>query len=313
MDQLRSLLHTRFHRDTVDVAWIGGSATWAAPVPECLGVPAGNIMRLTGGDTPWGPLGRYRLVDVDGQPLLRIPVHGWLGADGSFQPSPQASMRVFYLLRELGVRLVLIDASVGGISVPPGGVLVTSDFVDQHDKPFAHEFARTLGLVPWMRMGEPYCAQIRARLIAAARNLFAQGPGAYAPLGRDGATPPLHTEGVYATTPFGVFETTAEIQQYKREGWAVVGQSAGIETMLARLCGMHVAHIAVSANWAEGLDQGHWNDDMAAFYWACTQPMARIGWEVVRGLLREGIAAGGCACEAILRSTDLTGLPVPEA
>ncbi len=308
MDKLREHLRARFGVERVEVAWIGGSATWAAPVPECLGVPAEDILRFSGIETPWGPVGRCRLVAVEGRPLLRIPVHGWLTPEGRFDPGPVASMRVFYLLRELGVRAVIIDASVGGITLAPGDILVASDFIDPHDKPLALEFARRLGLRPWVRLGEPYCPVLRARLIAAAQRLLAADPDGSRPL-----TGTVHTEGTYVTTPFGVFETAAEIEQYRQAGWSVVGQSAGIETMLARHLGLHLGHISVAANWAEGLEGGRWHGDMAGFYRDCALPMARIGWEVVRSLVLEDAGAWTCSCETIGASTDLTGLPVPQA
>ncbi len=153
MDKLRQLLQSRFGAERIDVAWIGGSATWAAPVPEVEpGIPAGDVIHLAGVETPWGPLGRFRLISIEGRPLVRIPVHGWLAPDGAFRPEPEASLRVFYLLRELGVRLVLIDASVGGITLAPGDLLTEDDFIDQHNKPYAHVFAQRLGLVPWLRL-----------------------------------------------------------------------------------------------------------------------------------------------------------------
>ena len=34
MSDVLAILRTRFATDRVDIAWIGGSATWAAPVPE---------------------------------------------------------------------------------------------------------------------------------------------------------------------------------------------------------------------------------------------------------------------------------------
>ncbi|MDI7275425.1 MAG: hypothetical protein QME94_05565, partial [Anaerolineae bacterium] len=113
MDTIRDHLRSRFAAERVEVAWIGSSATWAASVPECLGVPRQDIFHFSGVETPWGPAGRCRLIAVEGKPLLRVPVHGWLAADGSFDPGAIASLRVFYLLRELGVRAVIIDASVG--------------------------------------------------------------------------------------------------------------------------------------------------------------------------------------------------------
>jgi len=309
LHRIRDLLRARFGAERVDVAWIGGSATWAAPVPECLpGVSPEDISYVSGVDTPWGPLGRLRLVSVEGKPLVRVPVHGWLDGEGRFQPSAEASLRVFYVLRALGVRLVLVDASVGGITLAPGDLLVASDLLDQHNKGHAYDFARRLGLVPWLRLAQPYCPQLRERLLAAARSLLAQGPEVYRPLsGR------VYGEGVYVTTPFGVFETAAEIQEYRRQGGSVVGQSAGLETMLARLCGMHLGHIAIAANWAEGLDDGRWIGDMGGFYRACARPMAALGWEAVRSLMREGIALGACACETIAASTNLAGLPLPDA
>ncbi len=311
MDKLRNLLQSRFGADRIEVAWIGGSATWAAAVPEVEpGIPAEDVLHLSGVETPWGALGRFRIVNIEGRPLIRIPVHGWRTAEGKFRPSPEASLRVFFVLRELGVRLVLVDASVGGITIGPGDILIEDDLIDLVNKPYAHEFAQRLGLVPWLRLAQPYCPQIRERLRRAAYRLFAQGPAAYRPLSGT-----LHTEGAYVTTPFGIFESALEIREYKREGGSVVGQSAGLETMLARLCGMHLGHISVAANWAEGQGSGAWSGegDMAAFYWACTRPMARLCWDVVRSLVLEGVEAEGCACESIMQSTDLSGLPVPEA
>jgi hypothetical protein len=76
---------------------------------------------------------------------------------------------------------------------------------------------------------------------------------------------------------------------------------------------VQVAWIGGSANWAEGLSGGKWSPDMGGFYHACTRPMAAIGWQTVRSLVLEGITPGACACETIVASSNLAGLPVPEA
>ena len=309
LDRVRQLLHTRFGVGRVDVAWIGGRSTWAAAVPEGLpDVYPDDIIPLSGLATPWGPLGRLRLVNVQGRPLLRIPVHGWLAPDGSLQPSVEASLRVFYLLHELGVRCVLIDAAVAGVTLAPGDLLIPTDLIDPHHRPAACDLARRLGRVSGVRMAQPFCPQIRARVMAAVRDLLAEGPTVYEPL-----SGMLYNEGIYGCAAYGPLETAAEVRQCRREGWSVIGPVGGLEALLARILGLHLALIAVVTHRAEGLDDGSGVAGLGAFYRACAGPVATVGWQVARSLVLEGVALDGCACEALANDQGAEGLPLPNA
>ena len=189
---------------------IGGSGTWAldrdprrAGFPEELesGGEGAVVARFRGLATPFGEVPLVKLLDVGGQPVLRVPVHGW-----HFPvPSLDDTLSVFWLLAQLGVEQIVVDASVGGVRAEPWDVVVPDDVItDGVIKQAVPRLAAELRRSPWVRMKDPFCSRLRQSLRCSVQR-FSQDPvsGALHRLGR------LIDGGTYYTTPLSVFETRA--------------------------------------------------------------------------------------------------------
>jgi len=293
------------------IASIGGSATWGMRFPEDLNTKeAASVVWWTGGfETPWGKTGPMKFLMIEGVPVVRVPVHGWRMP----MPSIDDSLPVFWVLRELGVEQVVVDASVGGISsgdgelVEPWTVVVADDFVDVHHKTEVAKFAEEIGVGPWRRMGQSFCPRLRKALIESTMDLLAgqRGQDIVNPFPKN-----LLHEGVYYTTPLGPFETAAEIEIYRQAGATIIGQSTGPEAMLARVCEMCFGGIYIAANYAEGMAAQWVEEGMKEFYTKCAHPMGLIVIWALRKLVKQ---ERECDCAQIASQVDLSGLPVPGA
>ena len=91
-----------------------------------------------------------------------------------------------------------------------------------------------------MDFTEPYCAELRASLIAAA--------------GEAGVR--VLERGTYATTQGPRLESAAEIDRLERDGCHMVGMTGMPEAALAREAELRYAHCAVVSNAAAGRGEG---------------------------------------------------------
>jgi purine nucleoside phosphorylase len=227
------------------------------------------------------------LIDVHGWPVLRIPTHGWRFP----LPSLQDTLAVFWLLSQIGVEQVIVDASVGGISVAPWDVVVPDDVILTEETKLAMpRLGREVGRTAWVRMANPFCPRVRGALVAAYREVTHENDG-----GASAALRQFSDKGLYYTTPLSVFETAAEIRFAKSIGGTVVGQSTGQEAAAARVCGMCFGVINPVANYAEGLAGGTWIEGgMGAFYDAIALPMAQVVYNALQRLVAQERTCG-CA------------------
>jgi 5'-methylthioadenosine phosphorylase len=185
--------------------------------------------------TPWGPA-EVDLTTVDGQPLACI----WRYGRELALPSHKINFRAnLWALRELGVERVISQNAIGSCNpdLPPGSVMVSNDFID-------HTFTRPRSFFDdanaWVRadMTEPFCAEVRTSLIAAARPVFAEC---------------LVEHGVFLCVEGPRFETPAEIRMYRQWGADIIGTPLVPEVVLAREAELCFASVAPVINYAAGL------------------------------------------------------------
>ncbi|WP_138204682.1 S-methyl-5'-thioinosine phosphorylase [Haloimpatiens lingqiaonensis] len=141
-------------------------------------------------------------------------------------------------LKELNVDLIISTAAVGGINnCGVGDFVLLSDFMD-FTKNRSYSFFDEEGAgVVHVDMTEPYCNEIRNRLINAF-NAF---------------NVPVVQKGTYICTEGPRFETPAEINMYKMLGGDVVGMTNVPEVILAREASLCYATIALVTNYAAGI------------------------------------------------------------
>lgn len=143
-----------------------------------------------------------------------------------------------WILHHIGVKQVIATAAVGGIrtDMEPGTLAFPDQIIDYTWGRHSTFFEDNLTHVTHIDFTEPYCPDLRNRLIQAARDL---GMAA-----RESCT--------YAATQGPRLETAAEIRRLEQDGCDMVGMTGMPEASLARELGLHYAACAVVANWAAG-------------------------------------------------------------
>lgn len=137
----------------------------------------------------------------------------------------------------LGARVLLLSNAAGGIrrTFRPGDLMVINDHLNlSWRNPLSGPVLA--GDQRFPDMSEPYDAELRAYLHAAARSLGLS----------------LH-DGTYAWLSGPAYETPAEIRMLERCGADAVGMSTVPEVIVARAMGMRVAAVSCITNVASGL------------------------------------------------------------
>ena len=196
-----------------------------------LEVARREILRTPYGE-PSGPLSFGRIGTRD---VVFLPRHGQSHTIPPHMVNYRANL---HALEVCGVSEVVSVASVGGIrhDMAPGVLVVPDQIID-------YTWGREMtfqsgndGAVVHVDFTQPYDAELRARLLAAAR---ATGEEVI-----DGA--------VYAVTQGPRLETAAEINRLEGDGADIVGMTAMPEAGLARELDLPYAAICLVANWAAG-------------------------------------------------------------
>ena len=143
-----------------------------------------------------------------------------------------------WALHRIGVRQVVAVAAVGGIrdDMTPGVLAFPDQLVDYTWGRCCTFFEDNLGQVTHIDFTEPYCGELRERLIQAARALNLDA--------RESCT--------YAAVQGPRLETAAEVRKLERDGCDIVGMTGMPEAALARELGLCYAACAVVANRAAG-------------------------------------------------------------
>jgi 5'-methylthioadenosine phosphorylase len=185
--------------------------------------------------TPWGPA-EVDVGQLDGEPVACIWRYGRQLAVPSHRINYRANL---WALRLLGVERVISQNAIGSCNpdLAPGQVVISHDFID-----FTHARPRSFfdDADAWVRvdLSEPFCPELRAALIEAARPIFAAG---------------LSEQGVFLCAEGPRFETPAEIRMFRQWGADIVGTPLVPEVILAREAELCFASIAPIINFASGL------------------------------------------------------------
>jgi len=235
--------------------------------------------------TPYGTSCPLKLLEVGGERVLRVAMHGWhRDEQGQSVPTWICALQVAWIYQQAGVEWVLVDGSVGGIQqpggagapLPPWSVVITDDFIQHWLPPTSARFGGGAA-----RLREPFCAGLRRQLVTAASRQarFTTFDG-----------------GVYVCTPTGRFETAAEIRMMAGWGAHIVGQTLGHEAPLMRQLGIHLGSLNIVSNFAEGNDAwiGEAPGAMEQFYRECPQPVGNALVDAMLSVIEGGI--GECHC-----------------
>ncbi len=186
--------------------------------------------------TPFGaPSAALVFCSLAARQLVFLPRHGLEHTIAPHRINYRANI---HALKASGVKRIVALAAVGGISadISPGSIVLPDQIID-YTWGRAHTFfdERDKG-VKHIEFSHPYSENVRAEIIAAAKNAGVQ----------------VVNGAVYAVTQGPRFETAAEINRLKRDGADIVGMTAMPEAALARELGIQYAAIAMVVNPAAG-------------------------------------------------------------
>jgi 5'-methylthioadenosine phosphorylase len=218
--------------------------------------PAFNHFRVTG---PAGP-----------REALAVKMHGWRrGVKRS-----DASLQVFWVFSEAGVRKVLADGGVGSLNhlLDPRDVVIPNDFVDLTTRQDIYVRGDHL-----LIMREPICRDLASHLYAGASASFQRVFG----------------RGTYLVTDGPRFESVAEVDYMKRLGSDIIGQSLCPEVFLARDIGACYAGIYIVVNYGEGVVREWEHAEMKAIFFDESETIARI---VLDAVADASLAEDACGC-----------------
>jgi 5'-methylthioadenosine phosphorylase len=195
-----------------------------------------DVTRRLAVRTPYGePSGALTFGRICGVDVVFLARHGY----GHTIPPHEVNYRAnIWALAEQKVEGVVSVASVGGIraDMQAGAIAVPHQIIDYTWGRKNTDYDGGDSPVTHIDFTEPYCANLRRRIIDAAR---ASGEA-------------IADDAVYAACQGPRLETAAEIDRLERDGADVVGMTGMPEAALAREAGLDYAAIAVVANGAAG-------------------------------------------------------------
>jgi 5'-methylthioadenosine phosphorylase len=265
----------------------GGSGSLSFDFPAALGderviVLAEHLVF----DTPFGRSPAFTHFRVEGprgpREALAVKMHGWRRG----VKRADASLQVFWVFSEAGVRKVLADGGVGSLNhlLDPRDIVIPNDFIDLSIKQDIYVRGDHL-----LIMREPICPALSSHLYAGASAKFAR----------------VFSRGTYLVTDGPRFESVAEVDYMKRLGGDVIGQSLAPEVFLARDIGACYAGIYIVVNYGEGIIRDWEHDELKAVFFDESETIARI---VLDAVADAGLSAETCRC-ADFRKPSLLGLP----
>jgi len=189
-------------------------------------------------DTPYGaPSGPVRIGMLNGRRVAFLARHG----ESHSIPPHRINYRAnLWLLKSLGATRVLAVNAVGGIGegCGPRALVLPDQLIDYTWGRITTLCEEPGSEVLHVDLTDPYCPQLRADILAAAK---AQNITL-----RDG--------GCLGITQGPRLETRAEVRKLARDGCDLIGMTGMPEAALARELGLRYACLALVANWAAGLD-----------------------------------------------------------
>lgn len=188
--------------------------------------------------TPYGePSSSMTFGLLEELPVVFLPRHG---AAHNIPPHMVNYRANIWAMQHVGVKHLIGIASVGGISQPPGTVVIPDQIID-YTWGREHTYVETdLSKVTHIDFTEPYCEELRERLIQGAENAGLEVIGT----------------GTYGATQGPRLETPMEIKRMQQDGCDLVGMTGMPEASLAREIGLCYASCAFVVNWAAGKSAG---------------------------------------------------------
>jgi 5'-methylthioadenosine phosphorylase len=218
--------------------------------------------------TPFGdPSDKLVSGRMSGRRVYFLPRHG---VGHRLMPHEINHRANIWALRSLGVRWVISVTAVGSLreELAPRDIVVPDQLIDRTGTAGKHTFFGN-GIAAHIGFADPYCAELREILLAAARLL----------------APKVHDGGAYLCMNGPAFSTRAEANFHRMIGADIIGMTNGPE---ARLC--REAEIA-AATLALVTDYDCWKTDEAAVEVETVIENLHANSAMAKQILRTAIAA----------------------
>jgi len=264
----------------------GGSGSLSFDFPAALEDP--RVTVLADGlvyETPFGTSPSFTHFRVEGahgpREALAVKMHGWRRG----VKRGDASLQVFWVFSEAGVRKVVADGGVGSLNhlLDPRDIVIPNDFIDLSTKQDLYVRGDHL-----LIMRRPICPHLADHLYAGASAEFSR----------------VFKRGSYLVTDGPRFESVAEVDYMKRLGGDVIGQSLAPEVFLARDIGACYAGIYIVVNYGEGVVREWEHDELKAVFFEESETIARIVLDAVA----EADLGDSCGCMEF-RKPSLLSIP----
>ncbi len=269
---------------TAQFGLCGGSGTLSFDFPAALNDPRVEVLEEDlYFDTPFGTSPAFTHFRVTGpagpREALAVKMHGWRRG----VKRATASLQVFWVFSEAGVRKVVADGGVGSLNhlLDPRDVVVPDDFIDLTVKQDIYVRGDHL-----LIMRQPVCPSLHAGLRAGASARF----------------PRVFQRGTYLVTDGPRFESPAEVDYMKRLGGDIIGQSFAPEVFLARDIGACYAGVYLVVNYGEGVVRDWDHAELKAAFEDESEAMSRIVLDVVA----DADLDAACGCMDLRKPTLLT-------
>ncbi len=191
--------------------------------------------------TPFGePSDRVVIGRIGGRKVCFLPRHG---VGHRLLPHEINHRANIWALRSLGVRWVISVTAVGSLreEMAPRDIVVPDQLIDRTGTAAKHTFFGN-GIAAHVGFAEPYCADLRGHLLAAANSL----------------APKVHDGGTYLCMNGPAFSTRAEANFHRQIGADLIGMTNGPEARLCREAEISSAALALVT------DYDCWKADEAA-------------------------------------------------
>jgi 5'-methylthioadenosine phosphorylase len=236
--------------------------------------------------TPFGKpsdrLIRGRLGNVE---LIFLPRHGkghrWLPTEINFRAN-------IFALKKLGAGQIISVSAVGSLrqEIAPGHLVVPDQFIDRTTQRPSTFFGR--GLVAHVSLADPFCKDLSATLINAARSEGAQ----------------VHAAGTYVCMEGPQFSTRAESRLYRSWGAHVIGMTNLQEAKLAREAEICFATLALAT------DYDCWNESAGNVEIEHVLTVLKNNVDLAQRTIRRAVAKLSaprpCACASALKDAIIT-------
>ena len=180
-----------------------------------------------------GHAGKLNLVEINGKEVFIFQGRRhWYEGEGWTPVAIPA-----YISQHCGALIFFLTNAAGGISYPPGSLMVLTDHINHmFSHPLIGPHREELG-TRFPDHSEIYSSKLRSIIKDTAKELDIK-----------------MNEGVYLAATGPTYETPAEIQAYKRIGADAVGMSTVPEAIVANALGLKTTAISCISNYAAGIN-----------------------------------------------------------